>query len=225
MDKDFGIIALIIGIFNVLVSVEVAVFDFFLGGNLKWLIHPLIELFLNMLGMILFFLALVFGIIGIITHEVPFILDMGITLNTAATVLGLTAGIGALGKLSFGYFADRLSSKWLLLCCIALQVVGVFILMHSKSLRMVWAFVIIFAFAMGGTNTLRPLMIVEFFGLSSFGRTFGKIEIIRRFGAAAGPFAAGYIFDITTSYHYVFLAIIASYLAGLIILLTIRRVY
>jgi len=65
MDKDFGIIALIIGIFNVLVSVEVAVFDFFLGGNLKWLIHPLIELFLNMLGMILFFLALVFGIIGI----------------------------------------------------------------------------------------------------------------------------------------------------------------
>lgn len=165
-----------------------------------------------------------FGIIGIITHEVPFIVDMGIPLATAATALGLTAGIGVLGKLSFGYFADRLSPKWVMLTCIALQAGGVVILMQSRSLGMVWAFVIVFAFAMGGTNTLRPLVIGEFFSIDSFGRTFGLTELIRRFGAAAGPLVAGYIFDVTGSYHYAFITIIAAYLAGMAALFIIHPV-
>lgn len=165
-----------------------------------------------------------FGIIGIITHEVPFIVDMGIPLATAATALGLTAGIGVLGKLSFGYFADRLSPKWVMLACIALQAGGVVILMQSRSLGMVWAFVIVFAFAMGGTNTLRPLVIGEFFSIDSFGRTFGLTELIRRFGAAAGPLVAGYIFDVTGSYHYAFITIIAAYLAGMAALFIIHPV-
>ena len=165
-----------------------------------------------------------FGIIGIIIHEVPFIIDMGIHLTTAATVLGLTAGIGILGKLSFGYFADRLSPKWVMLTCIGLQAGGVVILMQSRGLGMVWAFVIVFAFAMGGTNTLRPLVIAEFFGIDSFGRTFGLTELIRRLGAAAGPFVVGYIFDITGGYHYAFITIIVAYLAGMAALFMVHPI-
>jgi len=165
-----------------------------------------------------------YGIIAVTIHEVPFIIDMGVPLTAAATVLGLTAGIGALGKLSFGYFADRLSPKWLMLACIALQAGGVVILMQSNSLRMVWAFVIVFAFGSGGTNTLRPLVIGEFFGIDSFGRTFGLTELIRRLGAAAGPLVAGYIFDITRSYHYAFITVIAAYLAGMVTLFIIHPI-
>jgi len=165
-----------------------------------------------------------FGIIGVIIHEVPFIIDMGVPLATAATVLGLTAGIGILGKLSFGYFADRFSSKWVTLACIALQAGGVVILMHSRSLGMVWAFVIVFAFGSGGMNTLRPLVIAELFDIDSFGRTFGLTELIRRFGAAAGPFVVGYIFDITGSYHYAFITIITAYLVGMMVLFVIHPV-
>ena len=165
-----------------------------------------------------------FGIIGVIIHEVPFIIDMGISLSTAATILGVTAGIGIVGKLSFGYFADRLSPKWVMLVCIALQAGGVVILMQSKNLEMVWAFVIVFAFASGGMNTLRPLVIGEFFGIDAFGRTFGLTEFMRRFGAAAGPFVAGYIFDITGSYHYAFASIIAAYLIGMVALFIIHPI-
>ena len=163
-----------------------------------------------------------FGIIGIITHEVPFIVDMGIPSTTAATALGLTGGIGVVGKLSFGYFADRFSSKWAMLACSALQLAGVLILMRSTSLGMVWVFVIVFGFARGTTNTLRPLFIGEFFGMGYFGRTFGLTELVRRFGAAAGPLALGYIFDATGSYYYGFIIIIAAYLVGMVALLMIR---
>jgi len=163
-----------------------------------------------------------FGIIGVTIHEVPFIIDMGIPLATAATALGLTAGIGALGKFSFGYCTDRVSPKWLMLACIAMQAGGVIILMESRSVGMVWAFVIVFGFASGGTNTLRPLLVAEFFGIDSFGRTFGLTELIRRFGAAAGPLTAGYVFDITGSYQYAFISIIAAYLSGAVALFIIH---
>ena len=165
-----------------------------------------------------------FGIIGVIVHEVPFITDMGVSSTTAATVLGLTAGIGVLGKLCFGYFADRFSPRWMMLACVALQAVGVVILMQSRSLGMVWVFVIVFAFGCGGTNTLRPLVIGEFFGISALGRTLGQTELIRRLGATAGPFVAGYIFDVTGSYHYAFITIIVAYLAAMVALFIIHPV-
>lgn len=165
-----------------------------------------------------------FGIMSVITHQVPFIVDMGIPLNTAATTLGLAAGMGVLGKLIFGYFADRFSPKWVILTCIALQAGGMVILLQSRSLEMVWAFVIVFGLAMGGANTLRPLVIGEFFGMDSFARNFGITEAMRRFGAAAGPFMAGYIFDITGSYHYAFITIIAAYLAAMTTLFIIHPI-
>jgi len=165
-----------------------------------------------------------FGIVSMTTHVVPFIIDMGIPLATAATALGMTAGIGILGKVGFGYFADRLSSKWVMLACIALQAGGVVILMQSRDLGMVWVFVVVYALGSGGMNTLRPLVIGNFFGIATFGRTFGLVELIRRFGAAAGPFAAGYIFDITGSYHSAFITIIAAYLAAMVVLFIIRPV-
>jgi len=164
-----------------------------------------------------------FGLIGVVIHEAPFIIDMGISPTIAATMLGLTAGIGVVGKLGFGYFADRISPKKALFACVSLQIAGVVILMQSRGLGMVWAFVIVFAFAMGGTNTLRPLVIGELFGTTSFGSTFGMTELLRRLGAAAGPFAAGYIFDITKSYHWAFISFIAAYLAGMAALVGVRR--
>ncbi|MFC1977340.1 MFS transporter [Chloroflexota bacterium] len=159
-----------------------------------------------------------FGIIGVVIHEVPFMIDMGIPMTTAATMLGLTAGIGIVGKLGFGYLTDKMSPKWVALACIAMQSVGVVILLQSRTLGMVWAFIVVFAFASGGMNTLRPLVIGEFFGTDSFGKVFGLTELMRRFGSAGGPFIAGYIFDTTGSYHYAFVSIIAAYLLGMLAL-------
>ncbi len=163
-----------------------------------------------------------FGLIGVITHEVPFMIDLGISPTTAASLLGLTAGIGTTGKMGFGYFADKWSPKKVMFICVTLQILGVVILMQSKGLGMIWAFVIIFSFAMGGTNTLRPLVIGEIFGITSFGKTFGMTELMRRLGAASGPFMAGHVFDVFGSYRYAFVTFIAAYLAGMVSLLAIR---
>jgi MFS family permease len=163
-----------------------------------------------------------FAIIGVLTHEIPYLVDMGISMTTAATLLGLTAGLGVGGKMGLGYVADRLSPKKVLLGCIALQIAGVVILMQAGGLAMIWGFVVIFSFAMGATNTLRPLVIGEIFGMNAFGRNLGMIELMRRLGAAVGPFTAGYIFDVTQSYRYAFIAFIAAYLAGMLALFWVR---
>ncbi len=163
-----------------------------------------------------------FGILAVLNHEVPFISDMGISAETAATALGLTAGIGVLGKLGFGYLADRFSARKVTLLSVALQALGVFILMQSRGMGMVWAFVIVFAVSMGGMNTLRPLVVGELFGTASFGRTFGVGEFVRRVGSAAGRRVAGYIYDVTGSYSVAFIIIIVTYLAGMGMLFAVR---
>ncbi|MFC1963782.1 MFS transporter [Chloroflexota bacterium] len=170
------------------------------------------------------FSAVSFGIVSVTTHEVPFIIDLGVPLGMAATALGLTAGIGILGKLGLGYLADRHSPRWVMLAFIALQAVGVVILMQSKTLGMVWVFVAVYAFAAGGMNTLRPLVIGECFGTDSFGKTFGAAELIRRLGAAAGPLVTGYIFDLTGSYHYAFIIIVVAYLAAMVLISRVHPV-
>lgn len=110
-----------------------------------------------------------------------------------------------------------------MLTCIILQIIAVIILLQTKSISMVWAFIIVFGFSAGAVNTLRPLVIGEFFGIGSFGKTFGTIELIRRFGAALGPFVAGFVFDSTGVYQYAFILIIMAYLAAGVMLCLVRH--
>ncbi len=56
------------------------------------------------------------------------------------------------------------------------------------------------------------------------GLSVGLPELIRRFGAVAGPFVAGYIFDIAGSYHHAFITIITAYLVGMMALFVIHPV-
>ena len=93
---------------------------------------------------------------GTLSHQVPFIRDMGIPADRAAALFSVTAGMGALGKFVFGSLMDRLPPRSVVSSCFILQAAGVLILLFTRSIEMLWIFVIVFGFAMGGTASLRP---------------------------------------------------------------------
>jgi len=64
MGKDFGIFALILGIINVLVGLEVAVFISIIKRDYRWWSYSIFNLF-NTLCCIIFFLTIIFGRVGI----------------------------------------------------------------------------------------------------------------------------------------------------------------
>ena len=153
---------------------------------------------------------------GILQHQVPMIVDTGVTEATAATALGMTAGIGGLGKLSFGRISEILPFRYAVMLCFALQAMAVFSLIHTHTMAMVWVYVLIFGFSMGGIVVLLPLTVGNFFGLASFSVILGMLWFINALGGAIGTYASGLIYDFLGSYRYALYAFTASYLTAVI---------
>ncbi|MEE8174555.1 MAG: MFS transporter, partial [Dehalococcoidia bacterium] len=161
---------------------------------------------------------------SVIAHVIPFFQDMGIPPQTAATILGLTIGVSILGRVAAGYIADRMSVKYVALFFLLLQIAGLLLLLGTSSMAMVWFFVVVFGLAIGGMFALEPLLISEYFGLTSFGAIYGGLWVFVSIGFAAGPPLAGYIFDVTGSYDLAFILFMATTLVAMALFLFLKPV-
>ncbi len=159
------------------------------------------------------------GVAGVLQHEVRILQIMGIPLAAASFALGLTGGIGGMGKVAFGFVADRMSPKYTAILCIALQLVGVVILMFTHTTAMVWVFVIVFGFAMGGNITVQPLLSGYLFGMASFGTIFGWVLLAGAVGSSLGPVLMGVIFDASGSYALGLMIFVVAYAVAITALL------
>jgi len=174
-----------------------------------------------------FFACLAIG--GLLQHEHAFFTDMGVSTASAGLMLAVTGGTGGIGKMFFGVLADRISPRRVAIICFCLQVVGMSILMLMPSVPpiwvyvMMWMFVILFGFAMGGQIALQPLITSEFFGLASFGTIFGVVSLAGGVGVALGPFLAGSIFDLLGSYRLAFFIFAVGYVIAITVLLLLAR--
>lgn len=157
---------------------------------------------------------------GVLQHQVPLIVETGISETAAATALGLTAGIGGLGKLSFGRISELIPFRYAVMLCFGLQALAVFILIHTHTMAMVWVYVAIFGFAMGGVVVLLPLTVGHFFGVSAFGVILGVLWLSEAIGGALGTYAAGLIYDYFGNYKVALYAFMTSYIIAALALFT-----
>ncbi|MFC1895529.1 MFS transporter [Thermodesulfobacteriota bacterium] len=162
------------------------------------------------------------GIGSVLGHQIAFLTDMGIPITKAAVALGVTGGIGGLGKISFGLFSDRFSPRRVAPINFMLQGVGILILLYAKSMPLVWVYAVVFGFSMGGQLALAPLLIVEFFGIGSFGTLYGVISLASAIGAAMGPVLGGLAYDLLGSYFNAFLGCVAACVVASVLIFTAR---
>jgi sugar phosphate permease len=153
---------------------------------------------------------------GMLQHQVPLIVEAGISQAAAATALGLTAGLGGLGKLCFGRISEVLPFRYAIVLCFGLQALGVFVLFNAESIAMVWIYVAIFGFSMGGVIVLLPLVVAHFFGLTAFGVIMGTLSLILALGNASGALISGLIHDLFGSYRYAMIAYMSLYLLAIL---------
>ncbi len=139
---------------------------------------------------------------GMLQHQVPIIVEAGLSPAWAATGLGLTAGFGGLGKLCFGRISEEIPFRYAVMLCFGLQAFGVLLVFCASSTLMVWAYVLVFGFAMGGVIVLLPLVVAHFLGLASFGVLMGTLSLVAAVGDAAGALISGLVYDLFGSYDY-----------------------
>jgi sugar phosphate permease len=153
---------------------------------------------------------------GVLQHQVPLITGVGVSGAVAATALGFTAGLGGVGKMSFGRISELIPLQFAALLCFGLQAISVLVLYYASSMLSVWIYVFIFGFAMGGNIVLLPIVVGRYFGLVSFGVLMGIVTFFQALGSGAGAVLSGVIYDTTGSYQVALMLYTGIYLLAIL---------
>ena len=169
-------------------------------------------------------MAIIFCVMVIIVHIVPYGQDIGISAAKAAATLSIIGGVSMAGRFISGIVIDRIGSKKVMLLCFILIIVDLLWLQFSKELWMLYLFAAIYGIAHGGFYTAISPIIAEFFGMRSHGVLFGIVFFSGNVGGAIGPVLAGYIFDTTTAYDWAFRICVVMSVLGFLLLLSLKPI-
>ena len=155
---------------------------------------------------IAFLLPMMTGV-GLITHVVAIFESMGESSLTASICLGMIGGLSVVGRLCFGFAADRFNVRKVFTFCYVMETTAVCTLLATAFIgsKALFVFVLIYGLTGGGGLVLAPLLISDCFGLKSMGTIFGMLAIAAVIGGAIGSVLVGLIVDTTGSYYIAFI--------------------
>jgi len=139
-------------------------------------------------------------------HAVPFARDHGLPLEQASFLL-TAYGIGsALGRLTAGVITDRFGTPATLYGGLAVQALALVVVLTSPPIWLLAAALVAFGMGSAGADNALVRVIPEVFGVVALASVMSVVSIGWRAGAALGPAAAGFIYDLTRSYTIPFAA-------------------
>ncbi len=156
-------------------------------------------------------------------HQVPFLTDAGLSLESAALVAGGVGGAGIIGRLGYGLLSDRYPIRRVYASCYLLMGAGVAALWMSAQLGAIALilYVGLFGIAVGGAFALAGLLVAVLFGDNALGELFGFLGLAATLGGALGGTAAGVLFDRFGTYDEVFAACIGLCLLATVLMLAV----
>jgi MFS family permease len=145
--------------------------------------------------------TLTIGAIGTVIQQfVLFLRDTGYTTVQASHVSSGLLFAGLVGRVAVGYLVDRYNKKNIMALFYLLLALAIPLLFLARQPAALWAFALIFGFAMGADYLLIPIVTAECFGLGALGKLLSLIIMADSLGQFFGPVLAGRIFEATHSY-------------------------
>ena len=156
-----------------------------------------------MLSFVFFFQQVAQSAVGV--HIVPYLESVNIPRTIAATaVTGMTL-CSLIGRISLGFLGDFKDKRYLIVIALVLQTVGilVFSFIEEDKVLLIVLFLLTYGPGYGGPIPLRPALQADYFGTKSFGTIMGLMALVGMLGGLVSPIVAGWAFDITGSYRFV----------------------
>jgi MFS family permease len=141
-------------------------------------------------------------------------LDSGYSQGGASQIISLVLTFSIVGRLLMGWLADRAPRKHVMLLIYLLVASAIPLQFFSSSPVMMYVFAALFGIGLGGEYMIIPLMAAELFGVAVLGRVMGIILTADGVAEATAPMLAGYLRDVTGSYHSGFVVLVVTALAG-----------
>lgn len=169
-------------------------------------------------------LVLVFCLMSVMIHIVPYARDMGIAPHRAAGVLSTIGAVSMAGRYVSGLAIDRVGSRQIMFICFVFLVVSLVWLSTADALWKLYGFACIYGIAHGSFFTAMSPIMVELFGIRAHGSLFGMAAFFATTGGALGPIFTGYLFDVTHSYTAAFwsLLVLSCIAFGLLLCLKVN---
>jgi MFS family permease len=155
-----------------------------------------------------------FSATGTAIHLIAHLQGAGFTSSAATLTMSLIFGFAAIGKVSLGLLADRITASRALAIDFAMQSIGVALIFTLGRPTWIPFFVLIYGLSVAAPLALLPLVTAESLGLRRFGLLSGLAGMAQTSGAAIGPLVSGRIFDLTQSYSLAFELFIVINLIG-----------
>jgi MFS family permease len=154
-------------------------------------------------------------------HQTRYLTEIGFAPSAAAWALGFVSLVAVPGQIAFGHLSDRIGREWVwtignagfVVCCALL------IALRSVPSAALLAAMIVAQGALGYSLTsVMGAIPAEIFEGRHYGSIFGTVMLAAILGGAAGPWAAGVLYDDTGTYASAFaIAIGCSALSALAI--------
>lgn len=159
---------------------------------------------------------------SVFVHVMPFLESVGINRDRAGLVVTFIILLSVLGRVGLSWISDYMQKRYVFCFAIGLQVIGLFIFANISTLWHVIPFLLTFSPGYGALIPLRPAIQGAYFGRQHFGTIQGIYMSISTVASMTGPPFAGWIWDITGSYHLAFLLLALTTVIAIPIILAAK---
>jgi MFS family permease len=158
----------------------------------------------------------------IMTHQILFLLDIGISKTQAALAAGIFGAIMGASQLGVGFLGLKFKMHSLAVVSILIGIVGFIIILFAQSMRVVVLYNIVLGMGFGIQAIAMGNLIPDYFGRTEFPKMMGYTMPFTTILSAFGFPVAGYIREATGSYIPAFQLCIALLVVGLIFVIFAR---
>ena len=151
-----------------------------------------------LIGFSLGFLSFAAGAINF--HQIPHLVDRGLSPITAALVVTVFSSTGALGGIVGGAVASRWTIRWTMVPCLLAMAGGILLLAGAHDVESAMAYAVCYGFFFGVVVSLMQVVYADYFGRQQLGVITGSFQPVQLAMNAAGPLIAGIWYDRTGSY-------------------------
>jgi MFS family permease len=157
------------------------------------------------------------AVFSVVTHQVAFAVDHGFPRLFVAGIFGLTGLLSVVGRIVFGFAADRIGrapSATISYACTAvgtLSLLGLEVWPHAAAL---YGYALFFGLGFGARGPIITAIAAQLFPGRRFGVIYGLLSVGNGIGGGLAPWFGGFVHDVTGSYRVAFLIAIGFCVTG-----------
>jgi MFS family permease len=156
---------------------------------------------------------------ALMTHQIAYLLEMGILGTVAGFALSVMSATMALSQFSVGIISRRFSMHSIAVGGEVFKVIGLGILVSTHSLPFVYVYMVFLGLGFGSAMAAIMNIFPNYFGISNYPKIMGTARLFWAFVGGAGAPLAGYVRETTGSYLPSFRVALVIVVAGLICLI------